>query len=387
MTQPATSPAPSGRRPLQRHKRLLTRAMQDPKTVLRDRRCLKPAFCRAFFDHCHDMALRDRERALELAPVAAELAQKTQDPHLVHLAEGVWVHTLIADQRRARAAEVLEDYRLSASTCCEACAADWHLRHGDLLVEDHRPRAGGEALERSIEKLGVESGDSYARVSYVRGVEHLYKGDRNGALAAARTTVQEIDLSSPKGYVLDTVALIACYLQRGGERRHDEQAREILDLLRQRLKGVEGFTGVRTWHGWVDGAVSARLGDWRRANDHLNQARKALVKTGPPNHALAAALDYCTLLSWRLHDGTRREILQILRYAKRVLDLEPAMAKGLHQIIQVISEQPRRTLLALKSLRGSFIVPVPGIVERAKRLSEWRKEWEQGGSEPGQRQV
>ncbi|MCP3957080.1 MAG: hypothetical protein GY719_04445 [bacterium] len=348
----------------QRHKRLLTRAKKDPRTVLKDRRCLKPAFCRAFLDHCHDMALRDEERALELAPIAAELAAKTGDPHLVHFAEGVRVHTHIANEQHEKAREVLADYRLSALACCSSCAADWHLRQGDLLLEDREFECSGEAMERSLESLGVQSGDAYGRLCVVRGVDYHFKGDRERALEDMATALLEIALSSPQGYFLDALALLLCFIQANHVLRHDERVREILDLFRARLLGVDGMTAVRVRLSWVEGQISARLGDLRRAHDDLARTRKHLLASGPRKHLLAVGLDHCQLWSWRSNEESRREILRMLGHYETVLDLEPALAERLHETIEVVRQRPRKTAGALARLRRSFIVPVPGIVRQ-----------------------
>ena len=353
----------------QRHKRLLTRAKKDPRSVLKDRRCLKPAFFRAFLEHCQDMAIRDEERALELAPIAAELAARIGDQHLVHLAEGVRVHTYIANEQHEKAKAVLEDYRLSALACCSACAADWHLRQGDLLLEDRELERSGEALERSVESLDAQSGDAYGRLCIVRGIDHHFKGDRERALGDMATALLEIDLTSPKGYFLDGLALLSCLIQANGVLRHDQRAREILDLFRARLVGVEGMTPVRVRLAWVDGQISSRLGDLRRAHENLSRARKHLLATGPPRHLLAAGLDHCMLWSRRSNEDSRREILRILNHYAAVLDLEPELASKLNDAIRVVEQRPRRTHSALYRLRHSFVVPVPGIVRKVR----WRK--------------
>ncbi len=164
-------PAP-GRRQTprqQRHKRLLTQARKNPRSVLRDRRCLREPFLGDFFALCHGQALEAPDTALDYARAAVALAEKTGDSCSLHRAHGIHVHALIARRRCHEAAEVLEDYRLPALACCPPCASDWHLRHADLEIESSVPRAAGPALDLSLEHLGPDAtADQRARRCFLR---------------------------------------------------------------------------------------------------------------------------------------------------------------------------------------------------------------------------
>ena len=113
-----------------RQVRLLNQAKKDPRLVLRDKRCRKAWFCRAFFDHCHGLALRQPQAALKVARIAVKLAEQTGDRHLEHRAQGVLAHAHINREERDEATQVLEDYRAAALTCCESCAPFWRTWPG-----------------------------------------------------------------------------------------------------------------------------------------------------------------------------------------------------------------------------------------------------------------
>ena len=350
----------------QRQKRLLNRVRQRPEIVLKDRRCLKPDFCQAFFDHCIDMALQSAENAVELAALAIELARRTGDHHLIHRAEGVRVHAYIATSDRARAAELLDDYRLSALTCCRPCVSDWYARQGDLLVESHEVADADVALRRSLDALGA-TGDALARLCFVRAIEHHYEGARELALSDVETVLRELALTSPRGYFLDSLAFISCFLEGGCDRRHDEQAMVIVTAFKERLVGLEDWTDARLRLAWVEGQLSARLGDFRRADERLERTWKSLVRPGPDRHALAAAVDHCRLYSFRPNDASRHRILSTLGACQRRLGkLEPVLRRALDETKRIVSKHPRAIPAVLWALRRSFIVPVPGIVAKPR---------------------
>ncbi len=356
----------------QRHKRLLTRARKNPRSALRDRRCLREPFLGDFFRLCHGRILEAPPvrpssgrscDALDFARVAIELAEKTGDRCYIHRAHGIHVHALIDGRRCHQAAEVLEDYRLSALACCPSCASDWHLRHADVSLEGFIPGHAGPALDLSLDNLGPgATADQRARRCFLRAILHHFQRSPGGALDDAGVVLRDLDLTSPRAYFLDTLAFIAVFLQRSRDPGHDSRALALLDEFRQRLRGASGFTAVRTRLAWVEGEIRARRRDWRRAHDCLAKAQKDLARTAPPKHLLAAGLDRCQLYAQRPNDASRREVLRTLGYYKTALDLEPGLKKGLEKTIRVVSSTPRYMLEALTRLRLSFIVPVPGIV-------------------------
>ncbi len=351
------------RRQLNRVERLLNQIKQKPARVLKDRRCHKPEFCQAFFDYCVDHALQNQGSGIALAGLALELAHKIGDPHLIHRAEGVRVHAYIATTKWDQAGEYLQDYRASALTCCQECASDWYIRQGDLLVENRDPQAASVAIAKSVDNLGCSSGDPYGRICYVRGLEHFYNGDPGRALLDVDTSLKEIDLTSPRGYFMDDLAFLSCFLQRTAERSLDEQALEIALVFKERIVGLKHWTDVRTRLSWVEGQLHVRLRHPRDADLRLGSTRKALTRLGPKHHALAAALDHCLHYTHRPCDDSRRRILTILGSCERQLKgLDPDLKKKLKYAKSAISRQPRSTAVALMWLRGSFTVPVAAIV-------------------------
>lgn len=348
----------------QRHQRLLTRALENPRSALRDRRCRREPFLSDFFKLCHGQALERPAAALDFASVAIELAEASGDRCALHRAHGVRVHALIACQRQEDAAQVLDDYHLSALACCPSCASDWHLRSADLSLESSQLRKVVPSLDLSLDRLGPDATpDQRARRCFLRSILHHFRLDPGRALADAETVLRDLDLASPKGYFLDTLAFIACFLERSRRpEQHDPRALAILRDFRRRLRGKGGMTAVRVRLGWVEGQVHARLGDWRVAHERLAKAQKDLARDAPPKHVLAAGLDRCQLWAERPNDATRREILRTLNYYKAVLELEPALKSRLQQVIKAVSQKPQLTPVALARLRGSYIVPVPGIV-------------------------
>ena len=343
--------------------------------MFRDRRCLRDPFLSDFFRLCHGKALEapatyspseECPDALDFAQVAVELAEKAGDRCTIHRAQGILVHAHIAGCQHAAAAEVLADYRLSAITCCRSCAADWYLRQGDLRVEGHDAYGAGDALRCSLESLGHDAPlDQRAEICFVRGIQHHFQHRPGRALYDAGIALLHLDLTAPQSYFLDTLAFVACFLQFSQDPAHDSQALADLSDFRQRLKGLDGWTAVRTRLVWVEGQIYARVGDWRRAHERLGKAQKDLLAgAAPPRHLLAVGLDRCQLNAERLNDTTRREILRTLNYYKTVLELEPKLKNRLEEVIHAVSSKPRFTQEALLRLRRSFIVPVPGIVVR-----------------------
>lgn len=95
------------------------------------------------------------------------------------------------------------------------------MRSGDLLAESQQGTEARELIERSRRELGDRlDADTDARLSFIEGIGCLFELDRDGALEKAGHALRGLDLSSPRGYFLDSVAFIGWYLDRGVERRH-----------------------------------------------------------------------------------------------------------------------------------------------------------------------
>ncbi len=342
--------------------RLLTKAKKDPRSVLKDERWRKPELCRDFFDLCNDVALQQPKRARAYARAAIELASRIGDRHLSHSAQGLMVHACIACTRRAEASFLLEDYRLSAFSCCGECRGEWLWRQGDLLAESRDP-AAREALERSRRELGdAAAGDAGGRICFVSGIAYFNDGDRERAIAEAGRALLEMLLATPRGYFLDGIAFIACFLQYGAERRHVEQALDYLDRFRKRLDGVRGWNDVRIRLAWVQGQLHARLGNSKAAYRSLERVKRALYKSGPPRHWFAVSIDLLQLYAKRDNDLNLSAIQRILLACRNKKDLDPEMRRRLKKARKAANSFDNRRA-AFVWLRATFIVPVPGLIE------------------------
>ncbi len=343
--------------------RLLTKARKNPASALKDERWLRPELCRDFFDLCNDVALQEPQRALAYAEAAIELASRIGDPHLIHSAQGVMVHAYIARGKRPKAAALLEDYRLAAFSCCGACRGEWLWRQGDLLAESRDP-AAREALERSSQELGDDAGvDAGGRLRFVNGIAHHNEGERGQAVDEAGGALLEMSLATPRGYFMDGIAFVACFLQGGAERRHVERARDYLKRFRRRLDGVRDWRDVRIRLAWVEGQLHARLGDRKTAYRCLERARKALYKSGPPRHWLAVSIDLMQLYAQHNNDLNLSAIQRLLLACRNKKDLDRKMRKRLKRTRKVAASSYANRQAAFVWLRRTFIVPVPGLIE------------------------
>lgn len=347
----------------QRTKRLLTRAEKNPGVVLEDARCLKPYFCERFFELCDDKALRDPPAALDFADYAVKLAAKTGDRHLMNRAAGVLVHAHIANRQWDEAEKVLDGYQEHALACCATCLSEFFRRRGDLMVEVRRPSKALDDLVRAVAELGDEvSDDDRAKIRFVRGIGYHFKRDPGRALDDAGRTLLELSLDSPKGYFLDTLAFIACFLEHARERALAEKARDYLSRFRERIKDVRDWTDVRERLTWVEGGVYARLGEDKRAGKRLTLTREARFKSGPPRHALAAALDEGMLLARRLDERSLKSLRTLISKCLRELDLEKDLQRRLKKVEDVLIRKPEKAYYALDALRRHFVVTVPGLL-------------------------
>ncbi len=289
--------------------------------------------------------------------------------------EAVEVHALIARQERAAAVQVLEKYRAEALACCRHCETEWYRRHGDLLVEDRRPREAGKALRRSVDRLGEEAtGDRLGRVCFVRGIQHHYRGEREKAIDDAGTALMQISFDSPLAYFVDELCLMACFLQGGAERRHVGKAMAYVQQFRPRLKGRRDVSAVLSNHRWLEGQLFARLGDFQCAIDRLESVRGDYLSFGPPKRLAAVTIDQCLVLARRVHDVSRRRIWSLLNTCVPRLKDEPVLKKNVENAIRTVSTDNEKIHGALLVLRASFIVPMPGIVAELPGIGSRRSE-------------
>ncbi len=368
MTQRTQSPSPSDDAAWQdrRLRNLVQRADGNPSVVLEDRRCLKPRFCEAFFDLCDDKCLRLGTPAMEYARVAVELAARIGDSHLIHRSQGVLAHAHIANCDWDAAGEVLEHYRVAAFACCTRCAGDWSRRHGDLLAELGDVEGACEDLERAAHKLGPELDDDMAgRLSFLRGIA-LHKAlDGRRALQEAGGALMQLSLSTPRGYFIDDLAFIGCFLQFRAERQLYEQALGYLSQFRQRIKGVEGWTDVRLRLSWVEALILAQLGERKKAVERLERVLSGLYDTAPPKHTIAVTIDLTQLFAHRASDTDLRTIRRLVGRCQR-LDVDKKTRRWLKTIKRVASQTPEQTFTALAMFRYSFKAPVPGLLSEGR---------------------
>ncbi len=351
---------------LKRWKRLLTKVEKDPDSALEEPRCLKPYFLTLFFDLCDGKALEAPYVAQDYVDVAVELAARTGEKHQMNLAAGLAVHAHIANQQWQEAFEQLKSYWRQVAACCHVCASDWLRRFGDLMVEAGNPRMAYSFLELSARALG--SGldhDMRGRILFVRGISHLYIGYRDRALDDAGEALTLILLDSPRGYFLDGVAFLACFLERGNKRRHDKKALKHLSRFNRRLKDLKGWQEVRDRIRWVAGLIRARLGNRHRARGYLERARKGHVQRAPHRWALAIGVDHAlTYCRGRDPEAYLDQILEIMESCRDELKLEPELAERLAKFFSGVKQNPWRVHELLEELRKSYIVPVPGLLVR-----------------------
>ena len=377
MTQGNTSPSRRPQRGVhedaawrrRRLEALLRQVEKKPSRVLTDRRCLKPRFCAAFLELADGKCLEQPSKALEWARYAVELARRIDDPHLCLKSFGVVVHALITVRRWQQAAEILEDIRIPALACCDACAGDWQRRQADLKVETFDPEGAQEAVAAALGHGGEDpDGDLSGRIRFLRGIAHFQDGQRGRALEDAGEALLELPLDTPRGYFMDTLAFIACFLQYGAERCHYQTARGYLDRFRERLMGLEGWTEVRQRLAWVEGHVRGRLGERKKAVERFDRLFEAFLGSAPAKHALAVMADRAQLLARRASDTDTKAILGMIDKCRKRLRLDRATKKRLRKVKSVVSQEPEKAAATVAAFRFSFLVPVPGLLSETGRL-------------------
>ncbi len=333
--------------------------------MLEDPRCLKPHFVARFFDLCDGKALEAPWVAPDYASAALALAEKTGDRHLLNQARGIAVHAAIGGTRWFEAAEGLSRYQQEAFDCCIRCASDWLRRQGDLLVETHDSERSRATLKLAARVLAEDlDDDARGRILFVRSIAHYYLKDRDRALDDAGAALRLLSLESPQGYFMDDVAMVGCFLQHGGERRHYEAARDHLHALRDRLKGSKGrsWLEVRDRQRWVLAQIDAWLGHPRRARTCLERVRAKHIQHSPHRYALAIAVDEALVYCLHRPEVHIRSIRGILAACKRELKLEPEIRRHLREAATQLGQHSWRVREILVNLRRSYIVPVPGLL-------------------------
>lgn len=343
---------------------LLTNATKKPSVMQRDARCLDPDFCQAFFDVCDGKALECPDEALDFAKAALKLARRTDDPHLLNRAEGVIVHAHISKEDWDKAEEALDGYQDAAKDCCSACRSDYYRRRADLLIETHQVGEAMDDLVRALDELGDElDEDTKARVRFLRGITHHFNLDRERAMDDAGKALLELSLDSPRGYFLDAVAFIACFLERG-DKDDAQRALDHVQRFKARLNGLKEprWVSVRTRISWVEGAAFAMLGDKRKAGDHLESVRKDLLATGPDKHAAAVSLDEMQLLARTPSETNVRAQRRLVSVVLSKLKLEQGLMRRFKKLEELLVSKPENAPRAIANLRRAVRAPVPGLV-------------------------
>lgn len=178
-----------------RYQRLLNKAVENPRSVLRDGRTRKPWFCLPYFDLCDAIAYERPEEALVYAATARELGQRSGDAHLANLSLGVEVNALIARAQWEDAEAALQRQETPAAGCCESCLADHLHRRADLALEHRRTddallwlrEAGPGLAGPGLEGPGLADGAAGAapgRALILQAMGRHFRGE-NGRAAAS----------------------------------------------------------------------------------------------------------------------------------------------------------------------------------------------------------
>lgn len=345
-------------------KKRLAWAEKDPRRALARGWARDPAFCRAFFDRIDQHALVQSRATFRLALSAVELAETQDDPHQVHRSHGVLSHAFIIRGDLFWAGKILNSIRRSAIACCPACRSDFFQREGYLLGEHRLAAESLEALDAALEEGGDDlSADARARILYPRGIAHHFLGHRRRALEDARGTLMGAALDSPRGYFVDTGAVVPIYVV-GGDPDHDEYARETFRMFAGRIKGLKGWNDMRTRAAWAGAHLSARLGDYPRARRQLKSAWIQLRANGLARELVAATLDRCQLICRGVEPrGDSPEVaLELIEICQQRPDLDEPLIERLDAMHSVLEHRPEHAFRELVDCRRSFIAPVPGAM-------------------------
>jgi hypothetical protein len=346
--------------------RLLRRVEKKPSLILGDGRFEDPKLSQSYFDICDNKSLTAPWDALEYASIAVEHALRVDDPHLWNRSRGVFVHACMASDRWPQAGKMLAELEGDADLCCSLCRGDWLRRKGDFLAELRDAKAAQWYLDSSIEELGNDLDDDLrGRIVFVRALTFHYQGWTQRALDDVETVLLKMPLSSPRGYFLDTVAFLACYMPRE-EKLYDERALGILDRFEERLKGRRDWGEVYARVRWLKATLYVRRGrpeDLKLALPRFDSAWHDLLKVDLPREIAGLSVDIAQARARRADDSDLKAIEQLL---KRCVSLRPDLREelrdGLRRVIRPMKRHPREALGILWEFRRSFVTPVPGLL-------------------------
>jgi hypothetical protein len=360
-TQPSSK---SGLKPTE--KRLLTMTAKKPKLVLSDERFENPELSQGYLDICDNKSLTAPWDALEYASIALEHGRRSGDPHLWNRSRGVFVHACMASDSWPRAGQVLAELEHDAIGCCSLCRGDWLRRKGDFLAELRDAKTAQWYLERSLEELGDKLDDDLrGRIVFVRALVFHYQGWTDRALDDVETVLLVMPLDSPRGYFLDTVAFLACYMPRE-ETLYDLRAVGILDRFEERLKGGRDWGEVLARVRWLKAILYVRLGgrqNLKRAFCRFNSALGDLPTVDLPRELAGLSVDFAQVRARRADETDLKAIERLLDRCVRLRpDLREELREGLKKVISPMKRHPREAFRILWEFRRSFVTPVPGLL-------------------------
>ena len=357
-----------------RHKRLLTRAKNNPSLLLQDARYHKEAFLKDFLSTCETKALTEPHRALHYTRATMALAKRLGIRHLLNLSLGTHVHALLAAGEYREAEHVAESYFASARGCCRACLVDWFRRLTDVMLETYswHKAEGFLALAFRIALEDHQPEPLVLQLHFLRTIVRYGRRDPAGALDDARQVLQKMPFTESDGYFIDTLAFIAKILRASppAHKGHRELALRMVSDFRQRLQGNK-LPHVRARLLWVEGLLHGLQDDHRSTLSRLEAARNIHFRGFPVNYFVALCLDLAQLHSLRGDPSHRRDAHRLLDACLLRDDLhDPRLRLGLERAMDLLQMGTRdQGLDELLWLRDSFTVPVPGLLGLADR---WR---------------
>lgn len=346
--------------------RLLTRAEKEPKLILSDARFESPALSRGFLDICDNTSLTAPWDAVEYGTIALEHARRNGDPHLWNRSRGVFVHACMAGGLWHRAGQTLAELEDDAVECCSLCRGDWLRRKGDFLAELRDAKTALWYLDSSLEEIGDELDDDLrGRICFVRALTYHYQGLTGRALDDVEAVLLVMPLDAPRGYFLDTVAFLACYMPRE-DTTYDERALRILDRFENRLKGRRGWSEVWARIRWLKAVLYVRRGgpaDLKRALPRFDSAFKEVLTVDLPRESAALGIDSAQVRARRANEDDIAAIeRQLRRCVRERPDLPEGLRNALEKVIRPVKRHPRDAFRVLWELRRSFVTPVPGLL-------------------------
>ncbi len=342
-----------------RLKLLLTIAFREPEKLPKEKRFLKAPLLLAYFDACDNEAYDSPELAVERASHGLAAAEKTENPHLVHRANG-----LLASAYRVQSdyntAQTLLDETIAQSDSCPCCLSDIYRRKGILAqymsLDDDAMRHYNTAIDHY---KACDDPDGVGRTLIARGLLHAQVRMIEKALEDEKEGFRLLSPNTPGIYRFAAVLNTAVALTYGNE-EHFSKALPYLERFRVALMGLDGLTTVRIHLRWLTGLVLVRQDENRKkALRMLKDARQALVKIRHDAEVIAISTDigrlYCDTLKYKL----------ILELLSDTLSL-PGQLWGTRPLIEKAAHLARRELpgipACLVKARNMICICMPSLI-------------------------